>query len=87
MPTTFKDSLSSRDLTSIQDLERLFVAEIVSHENPGFERLQQAYKMLPRFHYQLAPAPHDWNYVDHVGGILWPQTIVDAIENYFTSNR
>ncbi len=87
MPITFKDSLSSLDLTSVQGLERLFAAEIVSHENPGFERLQQAYKMLPRFHYQLAPAPHDWNYVDHVGGILWPQTIVDAIENYFTSNR
>ena len=87
MPTTFKDSLSSLDLTSMQDLERLFVAEIVSHENPGFEKLQQAYKNLPRFHYQLAPAPHDWNYVDHVGGILWPQTIVEAIENYFTSNR
>jgi pimeloyl-ACP methyl ester carboxylesterase len=85
MPALFKESLSSLDLCSVQGLERLSVAEIVSHENSGFEKLQQAYTILPRFHYQLAPAPHDWNYVDHVGGILWPQTIVEAIENYFTS--
>lgn len=87
MPALFKESLSSLDLCSVQGLERLFVAEIVSHENPDFEKLQQTYKTFSRFHYQLAPAPHDWNYVDHVGGILWPQAIVEAIENYFTSSN
>lgn len=87
MPAQFKDNLAKMDLCNIQGLDRLAVAEIVSHENLNFSRLEQSLKTLPRFHYQLAPAPHDWNYVDHVGGIMWPQPIVEAIENYFASNR
>lgn len=84
MPSSFKESLSNFNLCSMQGLERLPIAEIVSHENTGFEELRKSCESFSRFHYQLAPAPHDWNYVDHVGGILWPQTIVEAIENYFT---
>lgn len=85
MPALFKIHLEKMDLLQIDSLDRLSVAEIVSHESPGFTQLQQHLENLPKFHYQLAPAPHDWNYVDHVGGIMWPQPIVEAIENYFTS--
>ncbi len=86
MPTGFKSSLAQLDICTLEGLASVAVAQIVSHENSSFAQLQQHLSSLPRFTYQLAPAPHDWNYVDHVGGILWPQPIVAAIETYFSSS-
>ncbi|RYY02713.1 MAG: hypothetical protein EOO53_10700 [Gammaproteobacteria bacterium] len=85
MPRVFQQSLAGLDLRQIQGLESTSVAQIVSHENERFTELYASLSTLPRFVYELAPAPHDWNYVDHVGGILWPQPIVQAIENYFSA--
>lgn len=86
MPIEFKKSLAKLDVRALNSLAGIAVAQIVSHENPSFAQLHQHLTKLPRFEYQLAPAPHDWNYVDHVGGILWPQPIVAAIETYFSSS-
>lgn len=83
MPQAFQQSLAGLDIRQTQDLNMAAVAQIVSHENDSFTSLYASLKELPRFVYELAPAPHDWNYVDKVGGILWPQAIVQAIENYF----
>lgn len=85
MPRSFQQSLANLDLRQTQGLQATAVAEIVSHENHSFSELRASLANLPRFTYELAPAPHDWNYVDHVGGILWPQPIVQAIENYFSA--
>jgi exosortase A-associated hydrolase 2 len=87
MPRTFQTSLAELDLRQIQGLQSTAVAQIVSHENERFTELYASLSSLPRFVYELAPAPHDWNYVDHVGGILWPQPIVQAIENYFSTSQ
>ena len=86
MPPEFKNSLAKLDIRTLDGLAGVAVAQVVSHENPTFAQLHQHLTQLPRFEYQLAPAPHDWNYVDHVGGILWPQPIVAAIETYFSSS-
>lgn len=85
MPRMFQQSLTNLDLCQTPGLQTTAVVQIVSHENDSFAALQNSLSSLPRFVYELAPAPHDWNYVDHVGGILWPQPIVQAIENYFSA--
>ncbi|RYY77055.1 MAG: alpha/beta fold hydrolase [Gammaproteobacteria bacterium] len=85
MPLTFQQSLANLDIRQLSGLQNTAVAQIVSHENQRFTDLYASLNTLPRFVYELAPAPHDWNYVDHVGGILWPQPIVQAIENYFSA--
>ncbi|MES2825864.1 MAG: alpha/beta fold hydrolase [Pseudomonadota bacterium] len=87
MPVAFKNSLATLDINTVDNLAKVAVAQIVSHENSSFAQLRQGLSSLSRFEYQLAPAPHDWNYVDHVGGILWPQPIVAAIETYFSSTQ
>jgi pimeloyl-ACP methyl ester carboxylesterase len=87
MPFAFKDSLLKLDLCKTSGLQSAAVAQIVSHDNESFSLLQKSLNSLPRFFYELAPAPHDWNYVDHVGGILWPQPIVAAIENYLAAQQ
>jgi len=85
MPRVFQQSLANLDVRKLQGLQSTAVAQIVSHEKESFTELYASLRNLPRFMYELAPAPHDWNYVDHVGGILWPQPIVQAIENYFSA--
>lgn len=38
-----------------------------------------------RCHFQLIPSDGNWNYVDHVGGILLPQPIISAIVQFLDS--
>lgn len=85
MPRAFQQSLTGLDIRDVKGLDAAAVAQIVSHENDRFTALYASLSKLPRFVYELAPAPHDWNYVDNVGGILWPQPVLQAIENYFSA--
>lgn len=87
MPRSFQTSVAALNLCKTQGLQAVAVAEIVSHDAAAFGDLRSSLSSLPRFVYELAPAPHDWNYVDHVGGILWPQPIVQAIATYFSSSQ
>lgn len=83
LPHSLQLGLTQIELMKMEHLLQLPWSLIVSHEQPSFEQLREKFSVNPRFRYQLAPAPHDWNYVDHVGGILWPAPIVAAIEQYF----
>lgn len=83
MPPRFQESISKWNLHDQAQELNLPVAQIVSHESDTFDRLKQQLSGRPGFYSELAPAPHDWNYVDHVGGILWPKPVIDAIESYF----
>lgn len=85
MPRAFQQGLTALDLRQVPGLDSISVAQIVSHENDSFTALNTSFSKLPRFVYELAPAPHDWNYVDNVGGILWPQPVLQAIENYYSA--
>lgn len=87
MPSAFQQSLAGLDLLKTQGLDSIATAQIVSHENDRFTALYASLSKNPRFVYELAPAPHDWNYVDNVGGILWPQPVLQAIENYFSATQ
>jgi exosortase A-associated hydrolase 2 len=80
-----QQSLASLELPAMAGLHHKPVAQVISHEAPAFSQIQQSLQHNPRYFHQLAPAPHDWNYVDHVGGLLWPAPIVAAIEAYFAN--
>lgn len=84
MPTAFQQSVSEWNLSELLSRADMPIAQIVSHESDGFADLNRQLSGRPEFYAELAPAPHDWNYVDHVGGILWPKPVIDAIEHYFT---
>ncbi len=57
---------------------------IISHETPDFSDLKAS---LSTNNHNLTflhePAPHDWNYVDHVGGILLPSNLLNKILEWF----
>lgn len=55
----------------------------VSHETDSFQELQQHLSNHSKFTYLHEPAPHDWNYVDHVGGILLPTGLINKIVEWF----
>lgn len=84
MSNAFQESLIGLDLLSMDALSSLSVAEYVSHETDIFFTLKNRLEKSNSFTYQYEEAPHNWNYVDHVGGLMWPQMILDAIENYFS---
>jgi len=87
MPRAFQDSLSTLNLTDLAPSLHVPVAQIVSHEADEFSAVRDQFADRAAFHSELAPAPHNWNYVDHVGGILWPKPVIDAIEQYFGQAR
>nr|WP_172835800.1 alpha/beta fold hydrolase [Marinobacter sp. es.042] len=84
MPPAFQETLSDWRLNEIIPSIPGSIAQIVSHESASFAALKEQLSQQEDFYYKLAPAPHDWNYVDHVGGILWPKPVIDAIEHYFS---
>jgi pimeloyl-ACP methyl ester carboxylesterase len=79
----FRESISSLNLPEILPRGVRKILQVVSHEATPFETLQIAGANHPGFAYQLAPAPHDWNYVDNFGGILLPQPVIQAIVQWF----
>jgi pimeloyl-ACP methyl ester carboxylesterase len=87
LPQSLQTGLQALDLLQMPHLAQMQWSQIVSHEHPDFTRVRDTFASNPRYSYKLAPAPHDWNYVDHVGGILWPAPIVAAIEEYFVQGH
>jgi pimeloyl-ACP methyl ester carboxylesterase len=83
LPAALRDSLRTLDLSACLPLGVPRVLQAVSHEAPSLSRLRDQLRAHPGFRYQYTPAPHDWNYVDHFGGILLPQPVIQAIVNWF----
>lgn len=78
---TFRDSMRQLSLLDMRPTTVNKILQVVSHENSRFAELKNAWQSHAGFRYQLAPAPHDWNYVDNFGGILLPQPVIQAIVN------
>ncbi len=83
LPAAFRESLRALDLSRCPPLGVAKVLQAVSHESPALLRLREELRAHPGFRYQHTPAPHDWNYVDHFGGILLPQPVIQGIVNWF----
>ncbi len=69
-------STSSEEKSALVKKQLLLV---VSHESTVFNKIKNHCSTQPYFIYEHASAPHDWNYVDHVGGIMLPQPVLHAI--------
>jgi pimeloyl-ACP methyl ester carboxylesterase len=78
---SFQATLRKLDVVEPPPAPATRVAQFVSHESAEFARMRAAYRDRDGYAYHLVAAPHDWNYVDHVGGILLPQPIMTAIAN------
>ncbi|MDO3722402.1 alpha/beta fold hydrolase [Marinobacter sp. chi1] len=85
MPKAFQNSLEALSLGELAQDIAFPIAQFVSHETDEFAKIQRQLDHRKMFYSELAPAPHDWNYVDHVGGILWPKPVIDAIERHFSA--
>ncbi len=82
IPAAFQASLEALSLLDMKIASIKSVCQIVSHETNAFDTLRQVWSKENGFQYQLAPAPHDWNFVDEFGGILLPQPIIQAIVDW-----
>jgi pimeloyl-ACP methyl ester carboxylesterase len=78
---SFQAKLSTLDMVAPPVAASTRVAQFVSHETAEFERIRATLQKRDGYTYHLVAAPHDWNFVDHVGGILLPQPIMTAIAN------
>jgi pimeloyl-ACP methyl ester carboxylesterase len=84
MSANFQASLVEMGVPSPDRLLASKTLQVVSHETAAQARLKQHYASLTGFEYLHTPAPHDWNYVDHVGGIMFPQPIMQTIVKWFS---
>lgn len=78
MPPEFQDSLGTLNLVETLPACRRTL-QVSSHETQPFTELANAWRQVEGFRYRHVPAEHDWNYVDHVGGILLPQPVLQEI--------
>lgn len=82
LPLVFQAGLRQWDLTTSAGVDGRATLLVVSHETDEFFSLRDHFSTQSGFRYLLAPAPHDWNYVDLFGGILLPQPVIQAIVNW-----
>lgn len=82
IPVAFQTSLASMVYPASDELDDCDVLQVVSHEDESLARLRKRLSSLESFEYQHAPAPHDWNFVDHVGGVMFPQPVMQAIATW-----
>jgi alpha/beta superfamily hydrolase len=58
------------------------ILQINSHENKYFDSLTAVMQGQRGFESKHTPAPHDWNYVDNLGGIMLPLPVLQAITDW-----
>jgi pimeloyl-ACP methyl ester carboxylesterase len=75
-----QESLCGLDLLQVEPVCGRTL-QVVSRETSSSERLRAAWQKLG-FDYRHIPAEHDWNYVDHVGGILLPRPVLGEIAEW-----
>ncbi|MEX1032931.1 MAG: alpha/beta fold hydrolase [Cellvibrionaceae bacterium] len=78
MSIAFQASLADLNLVELRPACGR-ILQVSSHESDGFSALRQMWQCMEGYEYRHVPAAHDWNYVDHVGGILLPQPILQEI--------
>ncbi len=79
MTRGLRDSLRELTVNVAAGTTTKHVLQIVSHESEPSAAIRGCLRGHPGFEYQFTEAPHDWNYVDHFGGILLPQPVIQAI--------
>ncbi len=83
MPDTFQDGLKWLSLFGDTAQVDYSIDLVVSHKTDAFMNLENICSGNKNYNYILCRSPHDWNYVDSVGGILWPVNIIQVIVTLF----
>jgi pimeloyl-ACP methyl ester carboxylesterase len=83
MPARFAQALLSLQIGEAPNQAEQ-ILQIISHETDDFTNLKKTLEGHAAFHHLHAPAPHNWNYVDHVGGIMLPQPVLTAIDQWMS---
>ncbi len=83
MPAEFRRGLADLRIPSMNVSAVGSILHLASHENPSSHELRDHWSSRSTVSYQHCPAPHDWNYVDHIGSIMLPQPIIAAIKGWF----
>lgn len=78
LPPSMQDSLRDLDLLQMRP-DCAGILHLATHENPQSDLLRKVWREIEEYEYQLRPAEHDWNYVDHVGGILLPRAALEGV--------
>ncbi|MGQ9424675.1 alpha/beta fold hydrolase [Gilvimarinus sp. F26214L] len=81
MPPSFQETLSTLNLREVTPTCRRILL-VQSHQAGQFETLAKTWEQIDGFESRHTPAEHDWNYVDHVGGILMPQPVLQEISSW-----
>lgn len=81
LPPAMQQSIAPLNLLE-SSLNTRRALQLTSHETDDFRRLAEHWQDARGFHYRHVPAEHNWNYVDHVGGILLPQRVLKEIGDW-----
>lgn len=81
LPPAMQQSLAALSLLEAP-LSTRRTLQLTSHETDDFRRLAEHWQGARGFDYRHVPAEHNWNYVDHVGGILLPQRVLKEIGDW-----
>ncbi len=79
LPKRFLTSLDELSLLKMDPMSIPRIYQAVSHEDESFKLVENTWSKHKGFESKLTAAPHDWNFVDDFGGILFPQPIIQAI--------
>lgn len=82
MSVAFQRALEDMSLQGEGQLPLSRTLQINSHESGQFDSLKECWAGFQGYEHMLVLAPHDWNYVDSVGGILLPQPVMRAITEW-----
>ena len=83
MPAALLQALGGLNMQTLSAAHCQRTLLCVSHEAPQFKAIAQQLNS-DGFEYKLAPAPHDWTYVDKFGGILMPHPNIQAIVDWMS---
>lgn len=81
LPPAMQQSLAALNLLEAGPRSRRTL-QVASHEKDEFQQLAEHWQSLCGFDYRHVPSEHNWNYVDHVGGILLPQRVLKEIGDW-----
>lgn len=80
-----RDGIKMLDLLSSLPVAKK-ILHVVSKETDCSRAINQTWSSQTNYHYELTPAPGNWNYVDDFGGILLPQPVIQYIVNWIDNS-
>jgi len=84
LPKIFREQVLSSNIEKMTFPETVNIIQILSHENHDTKAIQEAHNQ--QVTQKVIGPESDWNYVDMVGSILMPTTLIQSIVSTLTNN-